>query len=56
MAGLLEEVDGAGMIHARCQHEQQVVEQQRLVVEVKLQRPVVDLNVRHLRKVNQISL
>ena len=49
VAGFLEEVDGAGMIHARHQDQQKVVEQQRLVVEVELQCSVVDLDVGHLR-------
>jgi len=49
VASFLEEVDGAGMIHARRQYQQEVVEQQWLVVEVELQRAVVDLNVSHLR-------
>ena len=47
-ADLLEEVDGSGVVHARREDEQQVVEQQRLVVQVELQRLVVQLDVRHL--------
>ena len=46
---LLEEVDSARVVHARCEYEQQVVQQQWLVVQVELQRFVVQLNVRHLR-------
>jgi len=49
VAGLLEEVDGAGMIHAWRQHQQKVVEKKRLVVQVELQRAVVDLDVCDLR-------
>ena len=47
-ANLLEEVDRSGVVHARREDEQQVVEQQRLVVQVELQRLVVQLDVRHL--------
>ena len=45
---LREEVDGARVVHARRQHQQEIVEQQRLVVKVKLQCLVIQLNVGHL--------
>lgn len=35
------------MIHARGQHQQQIVQKQRLVVQVELDGPVVELDIGH---------
>ena len=49
VSSFLEEVDGAGVIHAWRENQQEVVEKQWLIVEIELQRSVVDLDVGHLR-------
>ena len=49
LVDLLEERHGTGVVHTGCEHQQQVVQEQRLVVEVELQSLVVQLNVGHLQ-------
>ena len=44
-----EESDGAGVVHAGDQHRQQVVEHHGLVVQVELDRLVIQLNVGNLQ-------
>ena len=43
-----EEADRASVVQARREHQQEVVDQEGLVVQVELQRAVVELNVGHL--------
>ena len=49
MVDFSEEVDGPRVIHPGRQHQQQVVEQHGLEVQVKLYRLVIQLDVGHLR-------
>ena len=49
MVDFSEEVDGPCVIHPGRQHQQQVVEQHGLEVQVKLYRLVIQLDVGHLR-------
>ena len=49
MAVTSKEGDRARVIEARCEHNQQVIDEERLVVQVELKGPVVELNVGHLR-------
>ena len=48
VAALGEEADGSGVVETRGKHHQKVVEHQWLVVEVELQRAIVELDVGHL--------
>jgi hypothetical protein len=48
LVGLFEECDGAGVVDARHEDNEQVVEQKRLVLQVELDRLVEELCVRNL--------
>ena len=50
MVDFSEEVDGSGVVHPGRQHQQQVVEQHGLVVQVELYRLVIQLDVGHLER------
>ena len=47
MSGFGEETDGSSVIHARCENQQHVVQQKRLVVKIELNSFVVELNIGH---------
>lgn len=49
VAGFREEVDASRVVHSRRQHQEHVVQQQGLEVEIELDRLVVQLDVGHLR-------
>ena len=48
---LAEEHDGAGVVKTRRQDEEQIVDEQRLVVQVELHRLVVQLHVCNLQSI-----
>ena len=48
MADTGEEADGPGVVQAGSQHHQEIVNEVGPVIEVELERPVVELHVGHL--------
>ena len=48
LVDFLEEADSPGVVHAGCEHQQQIIEEQRLIVKVELQCLVVQLYVGNL--------
>ncbi len=48
-----EEADGSAVIQSRNENRQQIVEQQRLIVQIKLQGFIIQLHIHHLHETNK---
>lgn len=48
-----EVADGSAVIQSRSENRQQIVEQQRFIVQIKLQGFIIQLHIRHLHEKNE---